>query len=171
MKKVQGESFRVRFYRRGVAKMSSKKNMSERVDRETPQDNALQEALMDNTLVLCKDDIVEAAVKKEIHLCAEHTTPREEQVKAQGREEGLKEKALWMAAKNGDCYAIRVLVMGGVDLEARDAQGRTAVHIAAQYNQKDALKTLMAAKEMRRMSAYGELPNGAFFDKFKKIAK
>lgn len=79
--------------------------------------------------------------------------------------------ALWLAAKNGDCYAIRLLVMDGVDLEARDSQGRTALNIATQYNHKEAVKTLLAAREMRRMATLGELPSSVFFDKFTKTVK
>src|SRR5690606_13622410 len=74
--------------------------------------------------------------------------------------------ALWQAAMAGDCYAIRMLVMEGVDLEARDAQGRTAFNIATQYNQQNALKTLLAAREMKRMAKIGDLPDSNFFRKF-----
>lgn len=81
---------------------------------------------------------------------------------------GTKELALWSAAKSGDCPRIRVLVLDGVDLDARDAQGRTAINIATQYNRHDALKTLLAAREMRRMAALGELPRTRFFAKFAK---
>lgn len=74
--------------------------------------------------------------------------------------------ALWQAAMTGDCYAIRMLVMEGVDLEARDGQGRTAFNIATQYNQQNALKTLLAAREMKRMAKMGDLPDSNFFRKF-----
>ncbi len=74
-----------------------------------------------------------------------------------------KETALWVAAENGDCHKIRLLVLEGADLEMRDSYGRTAINIAMQYNQKDAIKTLMAAKEMRKMAKDGALPNMNFF--------
>lgn len=80
-----------------------------------------------------------------------------------------KEQALWFAAREGNCARIRQLVMDGVDLEARDPQGRTAINIATQYNRGDAIKTLMAAREMRRMAALGLLPETHFFRRFSKI--
>ncbi len=76
-----------------------------------------------------------------------------------------KETALWVAAQNGDCHKIRLLVLEGADLDVRDSYGRTAINIAMQYNQKDAIKTLMAAKEMRKMAKDGALPNMNFFRK------
>ena len=145
MKKVQGVSFGVRFYRRGVAKA---------VIRDVAQD-ALPpvEQEMQTTMT----DIPEQTLTAPAPAVPEKNT-----------ESGLKEKALWMAAKEGDCYAIRLLVMDGVDLDARDPQGRTAINIATQYNQKQALKTLLAGKEMRRLANVGDLPQSAFFEKFKK---
>ena len=79
-----------------------------------------------------------------------------------------KERMLREAAMTGDCYIIRNLVMDGVDLDARDASWRTALNIATQYNQKEAIKTLLAAREMRRMAQTGELPDTRFYDRFKK---
>jgi len=79
---------------------------------------------------------------------------------------GIAETQLWVAARMGDCATIRVLVVEGVDLEARDMDGRTALNIATQYNQKEAQKTLLAAREMRRMAAMGDLPKSGFFRKF-----
>lgn len=78
------------------------------------------------------------------------------------------EAVLWAAALKGDSPMIRKLVMEGVDLDARDDQGRTALNIAMQYNNTDAIKTLMAAKEMRRMAKVGDLPDSKFFRKFSK---
>lgn len=80
-----------------------------------------------------------------------------------------KERALWRAARDGDCYKIRVLVIEGVDLDARDSQGRTALNIATQYNMGEAIKTLRAAKEMQAMAKFGELPDTAFFQKFTRV--
>lgn len=88
--------------------------------------------------------------------------------KALGPKVDPKEELLWGAARKGDCYKIRLLVMDGVDLDARDAQGRTAINIAAQYNQQQAMKTLLAAKEMRYMAQIGDLPQTKFFSKFAK---
>ncbi len=109
-------------------------------------------------------------VKHAIHPQQELTSPGQAtaQTQAPDTREALREKALWMAAKSGDCYAIRLLVMDGVDLEARDPQGRTAINIATQYNQREAIKTLLAAKEMRQMAKFGELPETKFFAKFTK---
>lgn len=78
----------------------------------------------------------------------------------------MDEANLWTAARTGDCYTIRMLVMKGVDLEARDLDGRTAINLATQYNQHDALKTLLAGREMKRMAAMGDLPDSGFFRKF-----
>jgi len=80
-----------------------------------------------------------------------------------------KEKILRDAAQAGDCYVIRTLVMEGVDLDARDNLGRTALNIATQYNQQGAIKTLLAAKEMRRLAQSGALPDTGFFRKFQPV--
>lgn len=82
-----------------------------------------------------------------------------------------KEEVLWRAAKRGDCYAIRRLVLDGVDIDARDVQGRTAMNIATQYGQMQAHKTLLAAKEMRYLASIGDLPNGKFYSRFNKKEK
>ncbi len=144
MKKVQGVSFGVRFYRRGVARTVIKD-----VAQDTPQpvEQETQTKMTDIPEQISSVSVASAPSKKP--------------------ESALKEKALWMAAKEGDCYAIRLLVMDGADLDARDPQGRTAINIATQYNQKQALKTLLAAKEMRRLASVGDLPKSAFFEKFK----
>jgi hypothetical protein len=78
-----------------------------------------------------------------------------------------KEQKLRDAAGAGDCTTIRVLVMEGVDMDARDEGGRTALNIATQYSQKGAIKTLLAAREMRRMASRGEFPESVFFNRFK----
>lgn len=73
---------------------------------------------------------------------------------------------LWIAAFKGDLAAIRMAVMNGADIDARDHEGRTAINIASQYGQVEALKTLLAAKEMKRMAALGQLPDTGFYKKF-----
>ncbi len=78
-----------------------------------------------------------------------------------------KEQALWHATRIGDLAMIRLLVVNGVDLKARDPMGRTAINIATQYRQMESLKTLLAAKQMRRMAALGELPDTNFYRRFK----
>jgi ankyrin repeat protein len=68
------------------------------------------------------------------------------------------QKALWLAAKNGDKEKIRMLVVAGADVNALDAEGRTALHIASQHGQADAYKTLLAAREMQAMVQTGLIP-------------
>lgn len=81
---------------------------------------------------------------------------------------GANEQMLWAAAYRGDCRMIRMLVMEGVDLEARDEDGRTAINIATQYGRQEALKTLLSAKEMRYLASLGKLPDTNFYRKFHK---
>lgn len=147
MKKIQGASFGVRFYRRGVAKQTKE------IGQDIAQDNLENKQAGEKAMDIPEQEPLKTAKPLEL----EPLIPDQKN-----------EKALWVAARAGDCYAIRVLTMRGVDLDARDAQGRTAIHIATQYNQMDALKTLLAAKEMRRMAKFGELPQTQFFKKFEK---
>ena len=58
------------------------------------------------------------------------------------------QKQLWQAAEKGDCGQIRIAIVNGADIDARDDQGRTARNIASQYGHVEALKTLTAAKQM-----------------------
>ncbi len=62
---------------------------------------------------------------------------------------------LWNAAREGDCSKIRLLVMSGADLEARDDQARTAINIATQYGQVQAATTLLAARQMSYLVRMG----------------
>ena len=142
MKKVMGASFGVRFYRRAVPKTAVK---------ETPQEEK-GEAM--------KDIPEQKPVDAEL--------PPRKAAPVYSPAKIAKEKMLREAAKDGDCYIIRNLVMDGVDLEARDASGRTALNIATQYNQKEAIKTLLAARGMRRLAQIGELPDTAFYRRFQK---
>lgn len=164
MKKIQGGSFSVRFTRRGVSAKPSAKGEGDVQDNVYAEPQRVEESAYD------MNESFERMPAQAIHLEQEHTSPRapERAVAPCAPVAGLKEKALWHAARSGDCYAIRLLIMDGVDIDARDAHGRTAINIASQYSQQAALKTLLAGKEMRRMAGLGELPSSVFFDKFKK---
>ena len=150
MKKVVGASFGVRFYRRAVPKNAAK---------ETPQPEKGQDE---------KGEDMREIPEQQAQAPAAPEQPSGRPQPVYSPAKTAKEKMLREAAKEGDCYIIRNLVMDGVDLDARDASGRTALNIATQYNQKDAIKTLLAAREMRRMATLGELPDTAFFRRFKK---
>ena len=174
MTRVKAASFGVRFFRRGVGRTGEAPRPSG--PDMTMQDNVFAQNQPSAARGDDMGEIVQPASKNEIHALQEHTSPRD--VKASGRNDKYDgagysaiEAALWAAAKAGDCGAIRLAVMRGADLDARDSQGRTAINIATQYNHKDAIKTLLAAKEMRRMAALGELPQTAFFQKFSKTNK
>lgn len=54
-------------------------------------------------------------------------------------------EGLFLAAHEGDADAIRRLARSGADLEARDARGRTPIHVAAFASQDDALRALAEA--------------------------
>ena len=142
MKKVSGGNFGVRFFRRGVAK-------------DAP--SVTKGAAMNDMDIPVQTEDDTAPLPPISSAARAAPTPLPE-----------KERSLRAAAKAGDCHVIRVLVMEGVDLDARDEQGRTALNIATQYNQKNAIKTLLAAREMRRMAMRGELPDTQFFSKFKR---
>lgn len=158
MKNVTGVNFGVRFYRRAPQKkVVQKKKMIElkpvKIFKKSELKMIFQNKVVDDRRVAVMGffDVSKLKAKK-----------------LQGADKSaMKQMALWSAAQKGDCYALRVLVMDGVDLDARDKQGRTALNIATQYNQKQAIKTLMAAKEMQRMAKLGDLPNSVFYDKFK----
>lgn len=167
MKKVQGERFGVRFYRRGVVKTPAKTDMKKETDAPVVQDNAYTVPQPQPESADSMNDIVQPSSKRDIHPHQEHTAPQAPVAAQAAPKKNPKEEILWAAAKSGDLYTIRLLVMDGVDLEARDSQGRTAINIATQYGRTNALKTLLAAKEMRTMAKLGELPQTKFFEKFK----
>ena len=139
MKKVTGASFGVRFYRRGVAKDAVKGASVQK--EEAVQDIPEQVAVE-----------TQAAKPQQIYSPAKIA----------------KERMLRDAAAAGDCYMIRHLVMDGVDIDARDASGRTALNIATQHNQAQAIKTILAAREMQRLAKLGELPDTEFYRRFQK---
>lgn len=166
MKNVKGDYFGVRFFRRAVVKKTLQKNkandmMRPMISRKSYKKHDLCMIFL-NKVIDYKKPVPVAVLSKSFFV--------KQNAKALNKDD-LKCRALWMAAQKGDCYAIRLLVMDGVDLDARDGQGRTALNIATQYNQTQAIKTLMAAKEMRRMAVLGELPNSVFFSKFGKNKK
>lgn len=54
-------------------------------------------------------------------------------------------QGLQQAASRGDVARLKSLIASGADLEAPDASGRTAVHIAAHARQREALRVLAQA--------------------------
>ncbi len=160
MKDVTGMDFGVRFYRRRPQKknVQKKQDLAEGIAMRLFKKSELKMIFTNRVIdyaqakVVAKIDFAKLIAKKEVQ-----TTQRV----------ATKEKALWVAAQAGDSRAIRLLVMAGVDIDARDFQGRTALNIAMQYNQTGAIKTLLAAREMMRMSKLGELPSSIFYDKFR----
>ncbi len=110
MKKVQGASFGVRFYRRGISKAAA---------TDMPQ---------------TKGDVMTDIPEQQNVPPAQTPAPATEQG-VYSPAKIVKERMLREAAQSGDCYIIRMLVVDGVDLDARDASGRTALNIATQYNQ------------------------------------
>ncbi|MAS86488.1 MAG: hypothetical protein CMH30_00715 [Micavibrio sp.] len=64
------------------------------------------------------------------------------------------QKELWNAAEIGDLAAIRMAVVKGADVEMRDEKERSAINIASQHGQANALSTLLAAKAMARLERY-----------------
>lgn len=60
----------------------------------------------------------------------------------------FQQKRLWNASEVGDCGEIRRSVINGADLDMLDENGRMAFQIASQNQKIDAMKTILAAKEM-----------------------
>lgn len=73
------------------------------------------------------------------------------------------EDLLRAAAREGDCYTIRRLVLAGANIDAKDDQGFTAINYAAQYKQVSAMKTLLAAKDMKAYADKGAMPENFFW--------
>lgn len=59
------------------------------------------------------------------------------------------QQQLWAAAAAGDSAAVRMLAMGGVDLEARNEEGFTAFNIATMKGHTDTAMTILAAREFK----------------------
>jgi ankyrin repeat protein len=72
------------------------------------------------------------------------------------------QQKLWHAAATGDSAAIRMLVMGGVDLEVRNEEGFTAFNIATMKGHTDTAMTILAAREFKYARALGMTPEDYF---------
>lgn len=72
-------------------------------------------------------------------------------------QEQLQQK-LWAAAAAGDCGAIRVLAVEGVDIDARNEDGFTAFNLATQRGHANAAMTILAAREMQFARRLGQDP-------------
>ncbi len=177
MKSVRGQGFSVRFTRRGMAVRNEGAGASSQ--QNNAPDNQGGPSVIETKLgpVSAAPVLIStppsAPVKPADDIFATIAAMAQDaarQRKEEARDKGgvNLERMLRAAAKDGNCAVIRRLVMAGVDLDARDDGGRTALNIATQYNRTQAIKTLLAAREMRRMAALGELPKTAFFEKFQK---
>ncbi len=69
-----------------------------------------------------------------------------------------KEKFLFKAAEENDVLSIETLLNEGVDVEARDSKGRTALHIAAQSNSSGAIEALEKAGADLEARYFGMTP-------------
>lgn len=149
MKKVMGGNFSVRFARRGLSKPTPQKEEARAIILE--QIAKAKEGLPDILTPMPVEKV--SSIKPTLK---------------PGPNTEMMEAMLRAAAFYGDCQMVRTLVMRGVDLEARDSAGRTAFHIATQYCNHDVIKTLLAAREMRRMARLGDLPDTKFYRRFKQ---
>ncbi len=179
MSNIKASGFGVRFFRRGIQTRVGKSVLQDNVFRiAVPVRVVISVAVRrhftqaaafnPNAVMIVMRDRTFSRVLKQRHAPSFQHALKEVVQKVVKEVSQVKEQALWMAAQNGDCARIRMLVMEGVDLEVRDAQGRTALNIATNYNQRDAIKTLMAAREMLRMAKLGLLPENHFFYRFAK---
>lgn len=62
---------------------------------------------------------------------------------------------LRQAAREGDAGKIRLLVMSGADVDARDAEGWTAFHLATSHGHHQAATTLLAARQLSYIRQIG----------------
>lgn len=63
------------------------------------------------------------------------------------------QKQFWDAAARGDTGAVRMLVMAGIDIDARNADGFTAFNLATMHGHTDTALTILAGREFRFMQA------------------
>ncbi|QQG36964.1 MAG: hypothetical protein HYS17_04120 [Micavibrio aeruginosavorus] len=59
------------------------------------------------------------------------------------------------AARLGDCHKIRLLVMGGANVDDRDEDGWTAFNIATAAGHSEAATTLLAARQLSYIRQLG----------------
>ncbi|HEY0901050.1 MAG TPA: ankyrin repeat domain-containing protein [Micavibrio sp.] len=69
-------------------------------------------------------------------------------------QEDLNEQ-LRQAARDGDAGKIRLLVMGGADVDARDADGWNAFHLATAHGHHSVATTLLAARQLSYIRQIG----------------
>jgi ankyrin repeat protein len=67
----------------------------------------------------------------------------------------LMQQKLWEAASKGDSAMIRILAMGGVDIDAPNDEGFTAFSLATRNNHADTAMTILAAREMQYLRKIG----------------
>jgi len=72
--------------------------------------------------------------------------------------ETLLNQRLWSAAAAGDSKTIRMLAMGGVDIDVRNEDGFTAFNIATQHGHSDTAMTILAVREMQYARKIGVEP-------------
>ena len=65
------------------------------------------------------------------------------------------QERLWDAAVAGNCAEIRRSVISGADINMVDEEGRSAFQMASQCNQVDAMRTILAVKELIDMEKMG----------------
>ena len=65
------------------------------------------------------------------------------------------QQRLWLACETNDVKNVRMAIIAGADVEARDEQERNALNIASQYGYNEIYKTLLAARAMARLERYG----------------
>lgn len=67
----------------------------------------------------------------------------------------LMQQKLWEAAAKGDSAMIRILAMGGVDIDLPNEEGFTAFSLATRNNHAETAMTILAAREMQFMRNIG----------------
>lgn len=76
-------------------------------------------------------------------------------------DQSMLQQKLWAAAARGDSGAVRVLVMNGVDIDARNEDGFTAYSLATQHGHLNTALTILAARNMAYEAKLGFLSANA----------